>query len=455
MNQVWVFFKLIEICLGSLCMAFHVIGSLYWPEPIAHIIVYCATFGSYTLLAALGAFRLLLTRSSILSSELLLTASAMGMHYFCGLLIMRSARTDVHLLAINSTWAYLEHPHFAHCKRQSIGALITGTMYLMHMFMLLDLLMRMQPGDWRRQATGELRVGFPDLLAERATDLFVLSKPVDDFLCRRCKCYERLAHSQPLRFKDIDGEAEGVAFMEKVYNLVIGIRNVLFRVHPVESEESFLETPTITTSEESMALYESSVSMEHEEGRARHKDSWTWRGTSDSSSLWAKIEDWSTANQPLTDESTLRDVDSQDTMMGDIRTRSDPLSSERIAGDSEEEEPTLKEESPVPSEGNQEMNGFIGEDITSLEDKSEEQVAAAQGMDKSKKKSTGNKIKKKKKSILAAESPTKSKAEPENLQPKESKEKEDNFQEVSAEEPTEDPQKESKKLTFHKETKEH
>ncbi|XP_034667473.1 uncharacterized protein LOC117900985 [Drosophila subobscura] len=436
MNQVWVFFKLIEICLGSLCMSFHVLGSLYKPEPIPHIILYCATFGSYTLLAGLGAFRLLLTKSSILSSELLLTASAMGMHYFCGLLVMGSAKGDVHLSDMNSTWHYLEHPHFAHCKRQSIGALITGSMYLMHMFLLLDLLMRMEPGDWRRQATGQLGMGFPDLIAERATDLFVLSKPVDDFLCRRCKCYDRLAHSQPLRFKDTDDEAEGPSFMEKVINLFIGIRNVLFRVHPVESEESFLETPTITsTSGESLDRYESSVSMEHEEGRARRRDSWTWRGTSDSSSLWAKIEDWSTANQP-TNDSTLRDVDSKETMMGDIRSRSrsELFSSVRTRGDSEDEEPTLKEYSPAASEGNEEIEGGPSENSTSLEAKAEEQVAVRE-------------------SISEEETPRKSEAKPASLQTEESKEREVNIQEEQDSSPDE-PSSERKKLTFHNETKE-
>ncbi|XP_001357214.3 uncharacterized protein [Drosophila pseudoobscura] len=460
MNQVWVFFKLIEVFLGSICMGFHVEGSMYWPEPIPHIILYCATFGSYTLLAALGAFRLLLKKSSILSSELLLAASAMGLHYFCGLLVMRSARQDKHLSAMNSTWQYLEHPHFARCKRQSIGALITGTMYLMHMFLLLDLLMRMEPGAWRRQATGELREGFPDVLAERSTDLFVLSKPVDDFLCRRCKFYDRLAHSQPLRFKDTGVDEEGPTFMEKVFNLLIGIRNVLFRVHAVESEESFLETPTITTSEESMDLYESSVSMEDGEGRTRHRDSWTWRGSSDSSSLWAKIEDWSTPNEPIktTDESTLKDVDSQETMVGDIRSTSDPLSSERTVVDSDLEESTLKEDSPVPSEGIQEIDGLKDEEMAPLKDKPEGKKVAFEARDTFKKKSPPVGLKKKKvKKKKKEETPTKSVSEPVTIQSEQTKENDDNLQEeqeISPEEPTDDSSKDRKKLTFHEETKE-
>jgi len=183
MNQVWVFFKFIEVVLGSVCMFFHMRGSSYWPERIPHVILYCATFSSFTMLAALGAFRLMLARSSVLSSQLLLTLSAVIAHYTCGVLIMRTAMLDPHLASMNSTIEYLEHPHFAHCKQQSIAALITGTMYLMHMFHVFDLLMRMEPGDWRLQATGG---GFFEHSDIGAAGLFVLSKPVDDFLCRCC-----------------------------------------------------------------------------------------------------------------------------------------------------------------------------------------------------------------------------------------------------------------------------
>lgn len=108
MNQVWLFFKLIEVVLGSLCMFFHVQGSMYWAEPIPHVLVYCATFVSYTMMAALGAFRLLLTRSSVLSSQLLLTLSAVIFHYFCGILVMRTAlRTPIWppSTPASSTWS--------------------------------------------------------------------------------------------------------------------------------------------------------------------------------------------------------------------------------------------------------------------------------------------------------------------------------------------------------------
>ncbi|XP_016969354.2 uncharacterized protein LOC108037323 [Drosophila rhopaloa] len=291
MNQVWVFFKLIEVLLGSVCMFFHIRGSLYWPERIPHVILYCATFLSFAVLAALGAFRLMLTRSSVLSSQFLLTLSAVIAHYFCGVLIMQTAMQDPHLAAINSSTEYLEHPHFAHCKQQSIAALITGTMYLMHMFHVFDLLMRMEPGDWRRQATGREFSDRTEAEAGRAAGLFVLSKPVDDFLCNCCRCYLKLAYSQPLSFR-LNAEAEQPHIVARMWQIMGEARRKFFSLQHAESDESFLSTPTITTSDSDIVavVSEYSASME-EESRKRRRSSSTWRGTSDSSSLWALIED--------------------------------------------------------------------------------------------------------------------------------------------------------------------
>lgn len=293
MNQVWLFFKLIEVVLGSLCMFFHVQGSMYWAEPIPHVLVYCATFVSYTMMAALGAFRLLLTRSSVLSSQLLLTLSAVIFHYFCGILVMRTALRDPHLAAINSSIEYLEHPHFAHCKQQSIAAMITGTMYLMHMFHVFDLLIRLEPGDWRRQATGRINIG--QAVAGRAgrAGLFVLSKPVDDFLCSCCPCYFHLAHSQALRFQV--KEMEESALVGRFWDFLGLIRRKFFSLAGEESDESFMSTPTITSSSSGEPEpSEYAISLE-EEGGGRGPRS-NWRGTSDSTSLWAQIEDRSTLN---------------------------------------------------------------------------------------------------------------------------------------------------------------
>ncbi|EDW88878.1 uncharacterized protein LOC6528099 isoform X1 [Drosophila yakuba] len=293
MNQVWVFFKLIEVVLGSACMFFHIRGSSYWPERTPHVILYCATFSSFTALAALGAFRLMLARSSVLSSQLLLTLSAVLSHYFCGVLIMRTAMEDPHLASINSTIEYLEHPHFAYCKQKSIAALITGTMYLMHMFHVFDLLMRMEPGDWKRQATGRT---YFEGTESGSTGLFVLSKPVDDFLCKCCSCYYKLASSQTLYFRP-NADVEQPHFVARMWQFLGDARKKFFSLHQIESEESFLSTPTITTSESDSTpvVTEYSPSMEEEPNKPRRSAS-AWRGSSDSSSLWAKIEDRSTVS---------------------------------------------------------------------------------------------------------------------------------------------------------------
>jgi len=69
-----------------------------------------------------------------------------------------------------------------------------------------------------------------------------------------------------------------------------------------------MSTPTITTSESEIAPavteYEASI---EEEANKRPRTSLNWRGTSDSSSLWAKIEDRSTlSSNSQNSEATMR-----------------------------------------------------------------------------------------------------------------------------------------------------
>ncbi|XP_017021536.1 uncharacterized protein [Drosophila kikkawai] len=307
MNQVWVFFKLIEVVLGSMCMFFHVKGSLYSAEPIPHVLIYCATFMSFVLIAALGAFRLLISQSSVLSTQLLLTVSAVILHYLCALLIMHTAMKDPHLAAINNTVEYMAHPHFAYCKQQSIASLLTGTMYLMHMFHVLDLLLRLEPGDWRRQAVGRFNNrGFSEVGGRAG--LYVLTKPFDNFLCRHCRCYYLLATSQVLTFQ-IE-EMENFRTVDRIWQFLGNVRLKLCTVSTVESDESFMSTPSITSSSESEEYEEFGVEEEEQgRGKGRKTAAGNWRGPSDSSSLWAQIEDRSTlakTRSSHTSEATVR-----------------------------------------------------------------------------------------------------------------------------------------------------
>lgn len=291
MNQVWVFFKLIEVVLGTLCMYIHMRGAILWPQHVSHVVIYCATFVSFTALAALGAFRLLITQKCVLSSQLLLTLSAVIAHYFCGIFVMRDAENPI-LKTLNSSHEYFDHPGFATCKQQSIASLITGTMYLMHMFHVLDLLMRMEPGDWRRQATFTLIQSFTlDEMAGRTTGLFVLSKPVDDYLCKKWNFYDTLTHSQPIHFRD--SAEEKSKFINRMWSLLGDVRSKLFHKDVVDSDESYMSTPTITSSDSYELPYTpENWSFEDEAFR----NAFDWRGISDSSSLWAQIEDRSTSD---------------------------------------------------------------------------------------------------------------------------------------------------------------
>ncbi|KAH8305401.1 hypothetical protein KR018_001762, partial [Drosophila ironensis] len=281
MNQVWVFFKLIEVVLGCMCITLHVRGFKLGNKEM-HYFAYCATYLSFTLLAALGAFRMLVSHWCVLSTQFILTLTAALAHYFCGLRVMRHVHDYPALTALKDTDAYFDHPNFVAIKQQSVAALITGTMYLMHMFHVLDIIMRMEPGAWRLQGRSRIAIqAFGDAV-RRDRGLYVLSKPVDDFLCRRSEYYEALALSQPLELREYVGEKG--KFIIRMWKLFHEVRGKLLLKEADDSDDSNISSPSIVDSPDDVVL-NSIVDTYTYEQEERLQHSGIWRGVSASFNL--------------------------------------------------------------------------------------------------------------------------------------------------------------------------
>lgn len=148
MQEIWCFFKLLEVLLGSACLTFHVLGFLH-TEPLPHNLFYCGTFASFTLFAALGILNNLCGRGHTAVIEAVTTTLGAVMHFAASLFSMYHAENDFHLMFLTDT-EEPRHSYFFYCKAQSIAALTTGGMYMLHATYAYDagfiLLKRELPG---------------------------------------------------------------------------------------------------------------------------------------------------------------------------------------------------------------------------------------------------------------------------------------------------------------------
>ncbi|XP_014087215.1 uncharacterized protein [Bactrocera oleae] len=130
MQEIWCFFKLLEVLLGIVCLTFHVLGFLH-TEPLPHNLFYCGTFASFTVYAAFGILNNLCGHGRTATIEAIATTLGAVMHFAASLLSMYHAEQDFHLMFLTDT-EEPKHRYFFYCKAQSIAALTTGGMYMLH-----------------------------------------------------------------------------------------------------------------------------------------------------------------------------------------------------------------------------------------------------------------------------------------------------------------------------------
>ncbi|XP_067620081.1 uncharacterized protein [Eurosta solidaginis] len=136
MQEIWCFYKLIELLLGIICMVLHVLGFLI-TEPVPHNLFYCGTFSSFTVFAFFSIINIFFGNGrSVLMEAIPATIGAIA-HIIASLLLMYHAENDFHLMFLTD-YEELLHEYFFYCKAQSIAALATGGMYMLHATFAFD-----------------------------------------------------------------------------------------------------------------------------------------------------------------------------------------------------------------------------------------------------------------------------------------------------------------------------
>ncbi|XP_012160285.1 uncharacterized protein LOC105665242 [Ceratitis capitata] len=130
MQEVWTFFKLLEMLLGIVCLTFHVVG-FSQTEPLPHNLFYCGTFASFTFFSFLGILNVYFGRGRTAIMEAIPTTLGAVMHFAASILSMYHAENDFHLMFLTD-FEEPQHSYFFYCKAQSIAALTTGALYMLH-----------------------------------------------------------------------------------------------------------------------------------------------------------------------------------------------------------------------------------------------------------------------------------------------------------------------------------
>ncbi|XP_017861503.1 PREDICTED: uncharacterized protein LOC108612928 [Drosophila arizonae] len=207
MNQVWLFFKLLEILAGSACTYVHRMGTLQ-EEPISHNIFFCGTFVGFVLLQAITCARLMMGLRTLLRPLLFISALGFCMHVLCALVSMRFAEKDFHLQFMSDVGEN-SHNYFRECRLQSIISMVTAGIYLIEGVLVLDIIVKIPQADqFRMEVVTEppphdddwqkLNNDERDTWARISADVFLLGKDFDYWLRVKSKWFRQLAGNQQI-----------------------------------------------------------------------------------------------------------------------------------------------------------------------------------------------------------------------------------------------------------------
>lgn len=137
MQLTWCLFKAFEAVLSALCLAIH-IKSINQTQPIPHVVIFCGTFFGFMLLSGFGCLVVFFNRGTNAINECYVSLTGACMNFIASILGMHFAEKDYHLMYLSDFEEPL-HPFFANCKKQSVCALITAFVFLLHAFFALDM----------------------------------------------------------------------------------------------------------------------------------------------------------------------------------------------------------------------------------------------------------------------------------------------------------------------------
>lgn len=207
MNQVWLFFKLLEVLGGCACIYVHRMGTLQ-PEPLNHNMFFCGTYVGFVLLESIHCVRLAMGMRTLLRPLLFISVLGFGMHVLCSLASMSFAENDFHLQFMSDV-AENSHNYLRQCRLQSKLSMVTAGIHLIESVLLLDIIVKIPKADQFRMevvteppphddAWQKLNSDERDTWARISADVFLLGKDFDYWLRVKSKWFRRLAGNQQI-----------------------------------------------------------------------------------------------------------------------------------------------------------------------------------------------------------------------------------------------------------------
>lgn len=139
-NEIWFMFKIMQITVGMGSIYLHVVSFMDKDEPFEHTVIHCATYFTFTMLAAFGVFAICFKNSQSPYVEVLLGICGFTMYFVSTCMIMRFIEHDSHLQYLASSEEPY-HPMFMIGRKQAILGLVSCIIYLLHGLLALDVIL--------------------------------------------------------------------------------------------------------------------------------------------------------------------------------------------------------------------------------------------------------------------------------------------------------------------------
>ncbi|XP_055708825.1 uncharacterized protein LOC129805041 [Phlebotomus papatasi] len=132
--------KSLEAIQSLICLVIHILGFLYRPEPLPHQFIFCGTFFAAFLVSLIGAISILIRYELSIIQEIFLSGFFFVLFLATAIVSMANAEKDIHLLFLTDA-EEAAHPFFWINRLQSLLALSTAMIYLLHSIYCLDLVL--------------------------------------------------------------------------------------------------------------------------------------------------------------------------------------------------------------------------------------------------------------------------------------------------------------------------
>lgn len=131
-------FKFFELILCSICLAIHIVASFFIHEPLPHDIISCGVFVCFLLHSAVGCMSIVLSINIPLQLDAIVNSIASILFLITSIQSMVYAENDEHLMFLTDN-EEVQHTFFTACRRQSVYALVSATLFGLHASIMWDM----------------------------------------------------------------------------------------------------------------------------------------------------------------------------------------------------------------------------------------------------------------------------------------------------------------------------